>query len=216
MAKDRTGGFYPWRGCLPMPRVRPGAPSLWRGTPNDANIPYTPASSREDPEEEHELREEVERRVLSGDFQRAQRRIGSCLADGRFADTAMHLLGVVRLFQGDSASAGDCLKRALGLRLRAADRERSVSTRNALARVAMHLERYGEAWSELDQALALEPFSLHLHWNRLCLARDELAKSGGSDGAARERLAAAHRAMASIDPEWRDEGATNPFLVSLK
>jgi tetratricopeptide (TPR) repeat protein len=216
MSNERSRGSLPHRECEPPPRLRSGAPRLWRAAPNDASIPYTPPSSRKDAPGEHELREEVERWLLAGDFGAALRAVGARMAEGRFADTAMHLLGVVRLFQGDAASADDCLTQALALRAAIAESERAVSTRNALARVAMYLERYEQAWMQLDRALALDPISLHLHWNRLCLARDELARSGGKDAGARQRLAAAHRAMASIDPEWGDEAATNPFLVSLK
>lgn len=216
MANERIRGFVPFRGESLPDRLGLGRRSAWRGASSDASIPFTPPSSRTDPAAEHDLREEVEECVLRGDFPAAQRAIGTRLAAGSFLDTALHLLGVVRLVQGDAASACDCLKQALSLRSTSPEQERLTSTRNALARVAMHREDYEEAWAQLDRALALDPISLHLHWNRLCVARDELARSASVGERARERFDSALRAMVSIDPEWRDEAGANPFLLSLK
>lgn len=216
MANERTRGFVPFRGEPPPNRPGLERRSAWRGAPSDASLPFTPPSSRTDPSAEHDLREEVEECMLRGDFPAAQRVIGNRLANGRFLDTALHLLGVVRLYQGDVASASDCLEQALELRSDSPEQERLISTRNALARVAMYRKDYEEAWAQLDRALALDPISLHLNWNRLCIARDELAHGAQSGKRARERLDSAHRAMASIDPEWSDEAGANPFLLSLK
>ena len=216
MAEDRISSFLPHGGKPLLQRLRTGRTRRWRGAPNDASIPFTPPSSEDDHPAEHDLREAVEGSVLRGDFPGAQRAIGALLAEGNFLDTGMHLLGVVRLFQGDSASASDCLRRALDLRAEIPESEREVSTRNALARVAMFLEEYEGAWGELDRALLLDPFSLHLHWNRLCLARDQVAHPQWGDPRAHERLDAAQQAMSSIDPGWRDEALVNPYILSLK
>lgn len=216
MANDRSSGQLPQGGQPLLRQLRSGRVRLWRGAPNDASIPFTPPSSRDDPIPEHDLREEVELAVLRADFAAAQRAIGALFASGLYLDTALHLLGVVRLFQGDAASARDCLQQALQLRSDVEEPEREVSTRSALARVSMHGEDYEGAWIQLDRALALDPFSLHLHWNRLCLARDQVVHDAGSDGRARARLDSAQLAMASIDPEWDDEAQVNPFLLSLK
>lgn len=209
--------------ALPAPRSAGGAPRLRPETPArdpagavPASLTYTPESSALDPSPEHDFREEVESALLARDFSRAQRSIGTRLRDRRYHDTALHLLGIVRLCLSDTDSARDCLGQALRLRQEFDDMERRVSTRTALARVEMDCADFTSAWQHLDRALALDPLSLHVHWNRLCLARSHFAYRGPGEAAARDRLESACAAMASIDPGWQDDRSSSPFLLSLK
>ena len=195
----------------------PGAaPPLRALTHPRAGIPCIPRSSSGDPTEEHVLRERVEASLLAGHFELALGAIGRQLALHTLTDTALHLLGVVRLSQGDLDSAGDCLLRALELRSGSRDPERSSSTLSALARVSMERSDFPRAWGDLDRALALDPLSLHVLWNRLCLARAELSARPGRNPSARQRLVVARRALQQVDPAWREERDSAPYLLSLK
>ena len=93
---------------------------------------------------------------------------------------------------------------------------KAATARTALARVEMTGADFARAWEHLDRALALDPLSLQVHWNRLCLARSHFEHQGPGDPGARDRLESACAAMASIDPGWSDDGASSPFLLSLK
>lgn len=204
--QDVTGGLRNRSGQLAAPQL----------TSVPQSLAYTPESSSRDPEPEHQFREEVGSAVRAQDFTGAQSSIGLRLRERRYPDTALHLLGIVRLCQGDTSTARDCLVQALRLRQEFDDLERRVSTRTALARVEMEGTDFPRAWEHLDFALALDPLSLHVHWNRLCLARAHLAHNGPGDQVARDRVESACSAMAGIDPGWSDDGASTPFLLSLK
>lgn len=212
----RNGAGRQWQGSRGSDCGRDERSLSRIGDPLEAGIPFTPGSSARDPAEEHLMRERVEVCLLEGNFGRALREIGTRLARRLFPDTTLHLIGVVRLACGDLDSAEDCLRRALELRSGLRDPERSVSTHGALALLSVRRADFADAWAQLDRALALDPLSLQLLWNRMCLARLEIDRAEVPAAAALERLEAARRTLEGVDPAWRDEGLRGPYLVSLK
>lgn len=213
---ERKGARRPWQGWKGSSFEHKDRSLLRARAPVLAGMPFTPGSSAGDPAEEHHMREQVELCVLEGDFRRALREIGARLARRLFPDTTLHLIGVVRLACDDLDSAADCLRRALELRASLGEPERSASTHGALALLSVRLVDFAGAWAHLDRALALDPLSLQLSWNRMCVARMEIDRATEPDTMAIERLEAARRTLKGVDPAWRDEGLRGPYLVSLK